>query len=140
VEPTSSTGLSSRTASLLAYGGWWITGLIIWFVERRDRVARFHAAQAIVVFGAIATMTLLLAGLAAASLSFLPAAFTTLLWAAGLVFVAGLALWAVSLWKAASGREWRIPGAARVAERLCRGEGAGPANQPVGEPGALRPS
>jgi uncharacterized membrane protein len=120
VEPVSSTGLSSRTASALAYGGWWMTGLLIWFLERRDRVARFHAAQSVVVFGAIGLLTVLLCTLAAASLSFLPAAFGPLLWAAGLVFVLGVVLWAVSLWKVASGRDWRIPLAANYADRLAR--------------------
>ena len=30
----SSSGLSPRLAAPLAYSGWWITGLIVWFVER----------------------------------------------------------------------------------------------------------
>jgi uncharacterized membrane protein len=116
----SSTGLSSRTAAALAYGGWWVTGVIVWFLERRDRAARFHAAQSIVAFGTIAFLILSFGLLAAASLSFLPAAFTVLLSTAVLAWVAGVALWAVSLWKAANGVEWRIPVAARYADRMSR--------------------
>jgi len=44
VTDTSSTGLSVRVAVPLAYAGWWITGAILWLVERRDRRIRFHAA------------------------------------------------------------------------------------------------
>ena len=114
----SSTGLSPRLAAALAYGGWWVTGLIIWFLERRDRFARFHAAQSVVTFGAIAVVVVLFGTLAAASLSFLPSAFTALLSVAVGAWVLGVALWAVSVWKAANGEEWRIPVAAGLADRL----------------------
>ena len=114
----SSTGLSPRLAAALAYGGWWVTGLIIWFLERRDRFARFHAAQSIVTFGAIGALVLLFGTLAAASLSFLPSAFRALLSVAVGAWVLGVALWAVSVWKAANGEEWRIPFAAGLADRL----------------------
>jgi uncharacterized membrane protein len=114
----SSTGLSSRTAAVLAYGGWWITGLVVWFLERRDRFVRFHAAQAIIVFGAMAFLTGLLAVLAVASLSFLPSAFDALVWAAWLSWGAGVVLWVVALWKAATGKDWRLPIAADLADRL----------------------
>ena len=117
-DPVSSTGLASRTAAALAYGGWWVTGLVIWSLERRDPFARFHAAQAMIAFGAIALVILFFGFLAAASLSFLPAAFTALIGVAIFAWVLGVALWAVSLWKAANGQEWRIPIAAGVADRL----------------------
>jgi uncharacterized membrane protein len=116
----SSTGLASRTAASLAYGGWWVTGIVMWFLERRDPFARFHAAQSMVAFGTIALLILLFGLLAAASLSFLPAAFTVLLGAAIMAWVLGVGLWAVSLWKAANGKDWRIPFAADWADRLNR--------------------
>ena len=118
MEAESSTGLSSRTAAALAYGGWWITGLIVWLLERRDRYARFHAAQAVVAFGAIAVLTMTLGTLALASLSFMPAFFSGLVGATIVTWLVGVALWVVSLWKAASGADWRIPLAARYADRL----------------------
>ena len=52
----SSLGLSSRAAAALAYSGWWVTGTILWIVERRDPVVRVHAAQAVVVFGSAALL------------------------------------------------------------------------------------
>jgi uncharacterized membrane protein len=115
---TSSTGLSSPTAATLAYAGWWVTGAIFWFVERRDRFVRFHAAQALVTFGALALFIMLCGALAIVSLSFLPVAFTPLMAAAGLAWVAGVVLWMIAMWKAASGDEWRIPVAAEYADLL----------------------
>jgi uncharacterized membrane protein len=115
-----STGLAPRTAATLAYAAWWITGLIFWLLEREDRFVRFHAAQAIAAFGAIALLVVLFGGLAGASLSFLPAAFTPLLVAAFVTWLGGLALWLMAMWKAASGDAFRIPLAADWADKLNR--------------------
>jgi uncharacterized membrane protein len=116
----SSTGLPSRTAAALAYGGWWVTGLIFWFLERRDRFARFHAAQAVVAFGAIAALIVFFGFLSLAALSFMPSAFGPLMAVTIFAWVLGVALWTVSVWKAAHGEDWRIPGAAALAERMIR--------------------
>jgi uncharacterized membrane protein len=113
----STTGLSTRTASVLSYLGWWVTGLIFWAVERRDRVVLFHAAQATVAFGALAVIMALLALIGLVMLSFAPAGFTVFMIAAAAVWGAGVALWLVALWKASQGERWRIPLAARVADR-----------------------
>ena len=117
----SSTGLSSRTAAALAYGGWWVTGLIIWFLERQDRFARFHAAQSVVTFGVIGALIMFFGFLAAASLSFMPGAFTALMALTIFTWVLGVALWTVSVWKAASGEDWRIPLASGLADKMTRG-------------------
>ena len=117
-EVLSSTGLSPRLAAALAYAGWWITGFLIWVVERRDSYIRFHAAQAMTAFGLIALFIVAFATLAVTSLSFLPSAFAPFIWAAGLTWAGGLILWAVSMWKAANGEAWRIPLAAELADRL----------------------
>ena len=114
----SSTGLSSNIAAALAYSGWWLTGAIIWFIERRDRRVRFHAAQATVAFGCIAAFIMLCATLAVASLSFLPSVFPLFAWLAVATWAGGVVLWGVAMWKALSGDEWRIPIAAEWAERL----------------------
>jgi uncharacterized membrane protein len=113
------TGLPRRIAAPLAYAGWWVTGVLFWFLERRDRYVRFHAAQACVAFGIVAFVVTLLSGLAATSLMFMPGAFTFWVWAAGLIWVAGVALWVVAIWNAATGRSWRIPFVAEIADRMC---------------------
>ena len=117
-ELLSSTGLSSRIAAPLAYSGWWITGVIVWLVERRDPYVRFHAAQSVAAFGLVATLIAAFAALAVASLSLLPSAFTLFVGAAALTWVGGMLLWLVTMWKAASGDAWRIPVAAALADRL----------------------
>lgn len=116
----SSTGLSSPLAAVLSYAGWWITGVIFWLVEREDQYVRFHAAQAIAAFGLIALLTGACILLAVASMSFLPAAFPLFVTASAVVWVGGLLLWGVAMWKAANGSAWRIPLAADLADRMCR--------------------
>ncbi len=112
-------GLPGRVAAPLAYAGWWVTGVLFWFLERRDLYVRFHAAQACVAFGIIAFVVTLLSGLAATSLMFMPNAFTFWVWTAGLIWLAGVALWVAAIWNAATGRLWRIPLAAAIADRMC---------------------
>jgi uncharacterized membrane protein len=114
----SSTGLSPRVAAPLAYAGWWVTGVILWYVERRDRAIRFHAAQSVAAFGIIAGAILAFGFLAFLSLSFLPSAFIPFIWAAAVTWAGGVLLWLVAMWKAAAGDAWRIPVAADLADRL----------------------
>lgn len=49
-DPTS-TGLSGRTEALLSYLLGWVSGLIFFLIERKNRFVRFHAAQSFVFFG-----------------------------------------------------------------------------------------
>ena len=116
--PETSTGLSPRVAAALSYAGWWVTGLIFWFLERRDPFVRFHAAQSITVFGSMALIIIGLAVLALVSLSFVPAAFGALVIAAQVATAFAVVLWAVSMWRMATGHDWRIPLAERWAKRL----------------------
>ena len=117
---SSSTGLPSRLAIALAYSGWWVTGAIFWYLERRDAAVRFHAAQAVTAFGAITLLILVFSTLTAISLSFLPAMFAFFGAAAAATWGLGVLMWAIVMWKTASGDEWRIPVAAEWAESLLR--------------------
>jgi uncharacterized membrane protein len=107
-------------AAPLAYAGWWITGVLFWFLERRDLYVRFHAAQSCVVFGIVALVVAVLSAIAATSLLFMPNAFAFWLWTTGLIWLAGVVLWVAAIWQAATGHLWRIPVAAPIADRMCR--------------------
>jgi len=105
---------------VLAYLGWWVTGLIFWGVERRDVLVRFHAVQATIAFGALALLIGLLGFLGLLMLSFAPRGFTFFVAAAFVVWVGSVVLWAVALWQASQGKRLRIPLAAELAESWSR--------------------
>jgi uncharacterized membrane protein len=114
----STTGLTSRTASVLSYLGWWVTGLIFWGVERRDRLVLFHAVQSTITFGALAILIAALGFIGLVMLSFAPTGFTFFVGAAGGVWIASVVLWLIAIWQASQGKQLRIPLAARFAETL----------------------
>jgi len=116
MHPGSTTGLSTRTASVLSYLGWWVTGLIFWGIERQDHVVLFHAVQSTVAFGVLGLAIAAFGLLALLMLSFAPAGFTFFLGVAFVLWIASLVLWLVALWKASQGKRWRIPLASRVAD------------------------
>ncbi len=120
VHAESTTGLTSRTASVLSYLGWWVTGLIFWGVERQDDLVRFHAVQSTVAFGGLALLIGFFALIGLVMLSFAPAGFPIFLGAAFVVWVVSVVLWAVAIWQASQGKRWRIPLAAQLAESLSR--------------------
>lgn len=116
MQPGSTTGLTTRTASVLSYLGWWVTGLIFWGIERQDRVVLFHAIQSTVAFGVLGLAIAAFGFMALLMLSFAPAGFTFFVGAAFVLWIGSLVLWLVALWKASQGKRWRIPLASRVAD------------------------
>src|SRR5271167_2678362 len=52
ITPAGTSGLQENVAGLLCYVLGWLTGLIFLLIDKRPFV-RFHAAQSIVVFGAL---------------------------------------------------------------------------------------
>jgi uncharacterized membrane protein len=49
----SSLGMSENVAALIAYLFGWISGLIIFLIERESLFVRFHALQSLIFFGAL---------------------------------------------------------------------------------------
>ena len=118
-KPTS-TGLDARLASMLCYAGWWVTGLVFLFAERRHDGVRFHAAQSLVVFGVI-TVALFLSGGASAVAFFVAAPTFQMMQAVGnLIWFAAVLLWLFLLVKAWRGETWRVPVAGDVAAKIAR--------------------
>lgn len=133
-EPAASTtGLSTSTASTLAYLGWWVTGLLFWALERRDELVRFHAAQATIAFGGLALLILACVTLGLLMLTFAPAAFSVFVGAALVAWTSSVLLWVLALWKASRAERWRIPIAAQLAERLVKAPGTRAVSGPSGD-------
>ena len=116
-EPTS-TGLDARLASVLCYAGWWVTGLVFLFAERRHRGVRFHAAQSLLVFGTLSAVMFVSGGASAVAFLIARPSFQLLQVAGNVVWLATVALWLVLLLKAWRGETWRVPLVADLADRI----------------------
>jgi uncharacterized membrane protein len=107
-------GLAENVAGLLCYAVGWITGIIFLLIDKRPFV-RFHAAQSIVVFGAL---TILRIGVR------MIISFGDLLgfglWAAisMLIGLVGLVLWILLMIKAYQHQLFKLPVAAGIAEGI----------------------
>ena len=115
---TSSLGLTTRQASLLAYSAGWISGLVLLTLEARDRDVRLHAAQSFLGFGVLTLVGATLLALAGISLFWSLTMFRVCLWLVQGVVAAGLVLWAWSLFLLATGRSPHWPIVGRRAQRL----------------------
>lgn len=115
----SSTGMQPNIAGLLCYVLGWITGLIFFLIEKENKFVRFHAAQSIVVFGALTVLQIAIgifvSFLTMIHLYFLIPLFTLLYPIIGLV---GLILWILLMVKAYQGDMLRLPVAADYADKM----------------------
>jgi uncharacterized membrane protein len=130
-EADTSTGLSPNIAGLLCYVAGWISGIILFVLEQRNKFVRFHAAQSIVAFGIITV-----AGVVLGLIPVVGVAFSTI------IVIIGFIVWIIMIVKASSGEWYKLPGVGDVAEKMVAsskvtGEYAEPPpSEPTAEPAA----
>lgn len=110
--------MAENVAGTLCYVLGWLSGLIFFFIDKRPFV-RFHAAQSIVVFGALHILTIILGMIFGMSL--FVGGVTGLSVGGALYYLVGLiefVLWIVLMIKAYQGQKFRVPVAADVAESI----------------------
>ncbi len=114
IAPAGSTGLQENVAGLLCYLLGWVTGIIFLLIDKRPFV-RFHAAQSIVVFGALTIIRVVLgfAFLGGGVIGFS-------LWGVliSLVWLIWLVLWIVLMITAYQGKTFEVPIAAPIARNI----------------------
>ncbi len=113
---TGGIGLDANVTAALSYVLGFITGIVVYVLED-DRFARFHAAQSIVVFGALAVANIVIGVFAAIGVASIAALLS------GLVSLVALGLWIFLIITAYQGKTSRIPVAADVADSLVSGSG-----------------
>ena len=116
-EPTS-TGVDARLSSVLCYAGWWVTGIVFLFAERRHSGVRFHAAQSIVVFGVLSVALVLCGGASAIAFFTAASVFQLVQTMGNMLWLAAAVLWLLLLLKAWQGETWQVPLAAGLARRI----------------------
>ena len=114
----SSTGLDERMAGVLCYSVWWVTGALFLLLERRDPTVRFHAAQSVVLFGAVSALLVSLGALSALALVLSSAVYQAMRVLGDLIWVGAAVVWLVLVLRAWRGEVWRVPLIAALADRL----------------------
>lgn len=102
-------GLSPRAAACLAYAMWWVSGALMLAIEPTNAYVRFHARQAVRVFGVI-----WLAGVGCWGLSFVlvflsPLGFRAAAILGQVTWVVGVLVWVLCLSRAWAGQRWLVP-------------------------------
>jgi uncharacterized membrane protein len=108
-------GLSSNLGGLLAYVGWWISGVILFVLEKKDGFIRFHAAQSIVAFGAITILNIIISILTAIPVFPVFLFFSIV---SGLLWAASVVLWIFMMYKAYKGQLTKLPFAGDLAKKI----------------------
>jgi uncharacterized membrane protein len=104
IEKTTS-GLDPNVAAALSYSLGWVTGLLFFATEPHNKFVRFHAMQAILLFGPACILFLL-----CVSIPFLG-------WILSIfVFYGSAILWLVLMFKAYHGERFKLPIVGDMAE------------------------
>jgi len=115
IAPAGTSGLQENVAGLLCYVLGWLTGLIFLLIDKRPFV-RFHAAQSIVVFGALFLIRVVI------SFGILGGGFYAFLslWSliSMLVSLVTLIAWIVLMVQAYQGKMFEVPIAAGIAKSI----------------------
>lgn len=111
---SSSMNMQPNTAAGLSYLAGWVTGIIFFLLEKRNRFVRFHAAQSILFFGGLTVLNVLLGIAMSFSPGFLALAFSCL---SGILGLVGFVGWIVLLINGFQGKYFKLPVIGDYAER-----------------------
>ena len=112
------TGMRENLAGLLCYVLGWVTGLIFFIIDKRPFV-QFHAKQAIVIFGGLSVLRILLGiFLGVSFVTGAPGGFSVAAALFDLLYLVGVILWIICMIKAYQGERFRVPVAADLADRI----------------------
>lgn len=113
-----STGVDARLSSMLCYAGWWLTGLVFLFAERKNAAVRFHAAQSLIVFGAFSVLLFLFGAASAVAFVVATPSFRIIQALGNALWFGAVLLWLFLLIKTWRGETWRVPVAGDLAVKI----------------------
>ena len=103
---TTSLGIDENIEALLTYLLGWVTGIIFWIIEKKNKFVRFHAIQSTVTFLA---------------LTILRFAFTLIpfigFFLGILIDIVSFILWILLMFKAYHGKKYKLPIVGNFAEK-----------------------
>jgi uncharacterized membrane protein len=122
----SSTGLDENIAALLAYVFGWLSGLILFLMEKDSRLVRFHAMQSIllnvaiavlaIVVGVVISILILILGQVSGALAGIAGVISLLFWLAFAVVIA--VIWVLCMIRAYQGKMFKLPFIGDMADKI----------------------
>ena len=110
-----SLGLEENFEAVLCYFGVWITGLIFYFVEDKNKFIRFHAMQSILVFLPLTILAWIFGGFFGI-FNYGPA-WIFFAWISWIFWVLVLILWIILMLKAYQMQKFKVPIVGDIAEK-----------------------
>jgi uncharacterized membrane protein len=101
-----STGLDENVAGLLCYVLGWISGLVFFLIEKKNKFVRFHALQSIIVFGVLTVASIVF--------DWIPFIGWVIGW---IIWVLAIVLWILLMIKAYQGEKFKLPWSGNLAEK-----------------------
>ena len=98
--------LDENVAGLLCYVLVWISGLVFFLMEKKNKFVRFHALQSIIVFGVLSLASIVIGWIPVIGL-----VINSLIW------VLAIVLWILLMIKAYQGEKFKLPWAGELAEK-----------------------
>jgi uncharacterized membrane protein len=118
VATPATTGLQENVAGLLCYALGWLTGIIFLLVDKRPFV-RFHAAQSVVVFGALTVLRIIVTyGLVDGTFGWHFGLLALWSMISVLISLLTLILWILLMVTAYQGKTFEVPIAAPFAKKI----------------------
>ena len=110
-----SLGLEENIEAALCYLGIWITGLILYFVDDKNKLIRFHAMQSILVFLPLSILGWIFGGFF--GIFHYGSDLYFLWWISWLFWALVVILWVILMLKAFQGQKLKLPVVSDLAEK-----------------------
>lgn len=95
---TTDVGMQANLAALLSYVLGFVTGLVFFLLEKKNKYVRFHAMQSILFSVAVIVLNVVLGLVPVVNLLLIP-----------LISLAAIIIWIILLIKAYQGEEFKLP-------------------------------
>lgn len=112
-EKTPQLGWKRKNAGIMCYALGWLSGIIMFFVEK-DPFVRFHAAQSVAVFGGLQILSIALPMALPRGLAGLVATLMSLM------SLASMVLWILLMYKASKAEYYKLPVIGDMADKFVR--------------------
>ena len=108
-------GIDENIEGILCYVLLWVTGIVFYILEPKNKFIRFHAMQSILVFLPLSIISFLLGG--AFGLFWYGPGLYFLAWLSWLIWAVTIILWLILMFKAYSGEKFKLPIVGDIAEK-----------------------